>query len=51
MRKQRILRFRIGLAALTFSAAGGVTVASTTLQPPNNLVTELTAAAGLIGFF
>lgn len=31
-------------------SAGGVTVATTTLQPANNLVTELTALAGLTGF-
>jgi hypothetical protein len=32
-------------------STGGVTVLTTILQPPNNLVTELAAAAGLTGFF
>jgi len=44
-----IARFAGGPAPSTCST-GGVTVATTTLQPPNNLVTELTAAAGLTGF-
>jgi hypothetical protein len=32
-------------------STGGVTVATATLQPANNLVTELTAIAGLVRFF
>jgi hypothetical protein len=32
-------------------ATGGVTVATTPLQPANDLVTELAALAGLTGFF
>lgn len=45
-----IARFA-GDPAPSTCSTGGVTVATTTLQPPNNLVTELTAAAGLTGFF
>ena len=45
-----IARFA-GQPAPNTCQAGGVTVASTLLQPVNNLVIELTALAGLTGFF
>jgi Secretory lipase len=45
-----IARFA-GKPAPNTCATGGVTVATTVLQPANNLVTELTALAGLTGFF
>jgi hypothetical protein len=45
-----IARFA-GTPAPNTCATGGVTVATTLLQPANNLVTELAALAGLTGFF
>jgi Secretory lipase len=45
-----IARFA-GDPAPSTCSTGGVTVATTLLQPANNLVTELTALAGLTGFF
>jgi hypothetical protein len=45
-----IARFA-GTPAPNTCATGGVTVATTLLQPANNLVIELAALAGLTGFF